>query len=309
VTPVLTWLGRAGFLVEAGGARLLVDPFFAAHEDRTFPPPPIDVHGARIDRVLVSHEHLDHLDPESLRGVAQRSPVVEAIAPLPPRDAIEAMPCHGVRPEDRLDLPGGAALRVVPAVHALHPRDGYPDGGDPPRFVGYVLEIDGVAIDHAGDTIADDRVLAGLHGVRVDVALLPVNGRTFFRERDDLAGNLDARDAVALAAHCSASAALGAAGITPPRPLSAEEIVGPAVRVLRPARPPADPARQRLRPTRETAVDLPPNPTLQRADFAASGPPSPRQRPPGRLASDRLPEELYAPSRMPSTPSEPQGPP
>jgi L-ascorbate 6-phosphate lactonase len=205
VTPVLTWLGQAGFLVEAGGARLLVDPFVSEHEARLFPPPPVDVFGARIDRVLVTHEHLDHLDPESLRAVAARSPGVAVVAPEPLREQVEGLPFHGVAPGDRLDLPGGVALRVVPAVHAVHPRDGYSEGGDPPRFVGYVLEVDGVAIYHGGDTIADDRVLAGLDGVRVDVALLPVNGRTFFREREDLAGNLDARDAVALAAHCGAS--------------------------------------------------------------------------------------------------------
>jgi L-ascorbate metabolism protein UlaG (beta-lactamase superfamily) len=205
MTPVLTWLGQAGFLIKAGGARLLVDPFFTEHEGRTFPPPPIDVFGARIDRVLVTHEHLDHLDPESLRGVAVRSPSVAVIAPEPLREQVEGIPFEGVRPGDRVDLPGGAAVRVVRAVHALHPEDGYSEGGDPPRFVGYVIEADGVAIYHAGDTIADDRVLAGLDGVRVDVALLPVNGRSFFRERDDLAGNLDARDAVALATHCGAS--------------------------------------------------------------------------------------------------------
>ncbi|MEA2384075.1 MAG: hypothetical protein QOH72_4046 [Solirubrobacteraceae bacterium] len=204
MTPVLTWLGQAGFLIEAGGARLLVDPFFSEHEGRTFPPPPIDVFGARIDRVLVTHEHLDHLDPASLRGIAARSPGVAAIAPEPLREQIHGLPFEGVRPGDELDLPGGLVVRVVRAVHALHPGDGYSEGGDPPRFVGYVIEADGVAIYHAGDTIGDDRVLAGLDGVRVDVALLPVNGRGYFRERNDLAGNLDARDAVALAAHCGA---------------------------------------------------------------------------------------------------------
>jgi L-ascorbate 6-phosphate lactonase len=204
MTPVLTWLGQASFLVEAAGARLLIDPFFSEHEARTSPPPPVDPHGARIDRVLITHEHLDHLDPASLAAVAERSPGVEVIAPEPLRAMVD-LPFHGVRPHDRLDLPGGGALHVVTAIHALHPEDGYSEGGDPPRFVGYVLELDGVAIYHSGDTIADDRVLAGLEGVRVDVALLPVNGRTFFRERRDLAGNLDARDAVALAAHCGAS--------------------------------------------------------------------------------------------------------
>jgi L-ascorbate 6-phosphate lactonase len=205
MTPVLTWLGQAGFLVEAGGARVLVDPFFSEHEGRTFPPPPIDVFGARIDRVLVTHEHLDHLDPRSLQGVAVRSPGVAVVAPESLRKQVEGVPFEGVRPGDRLDLPGGVAIRVVRAIHAVHPEDGYSEGGDPPRFVGYVIEADGVAIYHAGDTIGDERVLAGLDGVRVDVALLPVNGRSFFRERNDLAGNLDARDAVALAAHCGAS--------------------------------------------------------------------------------------------------------
>ena len=197
--PVLTWLGQAGFLLEAAGARLLIDPFFSEHEHRRYPPLPVDEFGARIDRVVVTHEHLDHLDPGSLQAIAERSPGVQAIGPMPLH--VDAMPFHGVTPGDTLDLPGGR-LRVVPAVHALHPDDGYTAD---PRFVGYVLQLDGVAIYHAGDTIASEALIAGLEGVTADIALLPVNGRGFFRERNDLAGNLDARDAVALAAHVGAS--------------------------------------------------------------------------------------------------------
>jgi L-ascorbate metabolism protein UlaG (beta-lactamase superfamily) len=206
VSVVLTWLGQAGVLIEAGGARLLIDPFLAEHEARRFPPPPLDPFGTAIDRVLVTHEHLDHLDPEGLAAIAERSPGVAVVAPEPLRDQVAGLPFHGVRPGDRLDLPGGGAVRVVPAIHALHPADGYGPGGDPPRFVGFVVETPGgVAVYHAGDTVADARLLDGLAGVRVDVAILPVNGRSFFREREDLAGNLDARDAVALAAHLGAS--------------------------------------------------------------------------------------------------------
>jgi len=205
MTPILTWLGQAGFLVEYGETRVLIDPFFSEHEARTFPPPPVDTFGTRIDRYLVTHQHLDHLDPGSLRAVAERSPDIAVIAPEPLRDTVEGLPFEGVRPGDRVELPGDAALRVVRAVHAVHPADGYSEGGDPPRFVGYVLEAEGVAIYHAGDTIADGRVIAGLEGVKVDVALLPVNGRDYFREQRGLSGNLDARDAVELAAHCGAS--------------------------------------------------------------------------------------------------------
>jgi L-ascorbate 6-phosphate lactonase len=200
VTTVLTWLGQSSFLIESGGARLLIDPFFSEREGRRFPPPSLDAYGTEIDRVLVTHEHLDHLDPESLTEIASRSPDVAVLAPAPLQDQVGDLTFQGVRPGDHVEIPGGHA-RVVPAIHALHPEDGYSAS---PRFVGYVLELEGVAIYHAGDTIAGEALVDGLEGIQVDVALLPVNGRSFFREQQDLAGNLDARDAVALAVHLGA---------------------------------------------------------------------------------------------------------
>jgi L-ascorbate 6-phosphate lactonase len=191
--PTLTWLGQSGFLIESAGRRLLIDPFFSDHEDRVYPPLPIDEFGANIDRLLVTHEHLDHLDSEALPQIAARSPGLEIIAPAP----IAGSDFTGVRPGDRLDN-----ITVVPAIHAVHPADGYSDGGG--RFVGYVLELEGVAIYHAGDTIATDELVAALEPLRIDIALLPVNGRSYFREQQDLAGNLDVRDAVALATRIGA---------------------------------------------------------------------------------------------------------
>ena len=201
--PVVTWLGQAGFKFEAAGRRILVDPFFSEHEGRRYPPPPVD---GGVDWLLVTHEHLDHLDPPSLRAVAERSPGLTVVAPAPleatVRDAAPDAAFVGVARGDRVPLGQAASATVVPAVHALHPRDGY---SDDPRFVGYVLELDGVAIYHAGDTLVTDAVVAALEALAVDVALLPVNGRTYFREANDLAGNMDARDAVALATRIGAT--------------------------------------------------------------------------------------------------------
>ena len=203
MAPVVTWLGQAGFLFEAAGRRILVDPFFSEHDGRRYPPPPVE---GDVDWLLVTHDHLDHLDPASLRAVAERSPQLTIVAPAlletMVREACPDAKFVGVARGDRVELGDASAATVVPAVHAVHPRDGY---SDDPRFVGYVLELDGVSLYHAGDTLVTDAVVAALEGLSVDVALLPVNGRTYFREQADLAGNMDTRDAVALATRIGAS--------------------------------------------------------------------------------------------------------
>jgi L-ascorbate 6-phosphate lactonase len=204
--PVVTWLGQAGFRFEVAGRCILVDPFFAEHEARTYPPPSLDEYASGCDWVLVTHEHLDHLDPYSLREIAARSSALTVVAPAPlepqVREACPDAEFVGVARGDRVELAGAGSATVVPAIHGLEPADGYPDD---PRFVGYVLELDGVSLYHAGDTIAADSLLAALAPLRVDIALLPVNGRTYFREREGLVGNLDVRDAVALATELGAS--------------------------------------------------------------------------------------------------------
>ncbi len=203
---VVTWLGQASFRFDAGGRRLLVDPFFAEHEHRTYPPLPVDEHGAGVDWLLVTHEHLDHLDPYSLRAVTARSPGLTIVAPAPLEPLVRAAAPDaaftGVERGDRVELPGAGRATVVPAIHGRTVADGY---ADDQAFVGYVLELEGTSVYHAGDTIVTDGLVEALAPLRVDVALLPVNGRGYFRERDELVGNMGPRDAVALAAEIGAS--------------------------------------------------------------------------------------------------------
>src|SRR3954453_18613434 len=101
--PTLTWLGQSGFLIESAGERLLIDPFFSEHDARMYPPPSIDEFGTGIDRLLVTHEHIDHLDAAALPQIAARSPGLEVIAPAP----IAGDDFTGVRPGDRLEVAGG----------------------------------------------------------------------------------------------------------------------------------------------------------------------------------------------------------
>jgi L-ascorbate metabolism protein UlaG (beta-lactamase superfamily) len=72
------------------------------------------------------------------------------------------------------------------------------------RFLGYVIEADGVRLYHAGDTIHYDGMEAVLRAFDLDAALLPVNGRHAEREARGIVGNLNEREAAWLAAEIGA---------------------------------------------------------------------------------------------------------
>ena len=73
------WIGHASTYVEIDGLRLLLDPVFAQRVSPLpvgpgrFHPPPIALADLpRIDAVLISHDHYDHLDMDTVRHLAQR---------------------------------------------------------------------------------------------------------------------------------------------------------------------------------------------------------------------------------------------
>jgi L-ascorbate metabolism protein UlaG (beta-lactamase superfamily) len=73
------WIGHASAYVEADGVRFLLDPVFAERVSplpvgpRRFHAPPIALADLPpIDAVLISHDHYDHLDMDTVRHLAQR---------------------------------------------------------------------------------------------------------------------------------------------------------------------------------------------------------------------------------------------
>jgi L-ascorbate metabolism protein UlaG (beta-lactamase superfamily) len=206
----LTWLGQAGFRIELCRTVVVVDPWITAHEDRITEVAPHELAADGVDVLLVTHEHLDHLDLQFLPTLIERSPTARVVLPAAIADQVE-----GIVPESRLVRvePGdvvelaGVDLHVTPAFHGLSIEHGYGDGsvvGGGPRFVGYVLGRER-GIYHAGDTIVTDELVDALEPVDVGVTLLPINGRDAEREARGIIGNMDAGEAVGLALRIGAS--------------------------------------------------------------------------------------------------------
>jgi hypothetical protein len=76
----VTWLGHSTTLVELDGAVSLTDPMFSERASpstlagpKRFHPPPLALEDLpRIDAVVVSHDHYDHLDMRSIQALAKK---------------------------------------------------------------------------------------------------------------------------------------------------------------------------------------------------------------------------------------------
>ena len=165
----IVWLGHATVDVRMdGGGRFLTDPVLGrrcAHLHRHRGDAALD--DGRIDALLVSHLHHDHLDLPSLRRLAKGTPV------LVPRGGGRVVAKAGHEPVevavgDTVDI-AGTRVTAVPADH------------DGRRFlsratatpIGYLLERDGTVVYFPGDTDLHP-VMADLPAP--DVALLPIGG-------------------------------------------------------------------------------------------------------------------------------------
>lgn len=209
--PGLFWLGQAGFWIETGHHRILVDPYLSdslakkyarkKHPHRRMMPPPVSVEALpRPDVVLITHAHTDHLDPETLAPLHIRFPDLEFVVP----GAREEMARQRIGASanlvlvdagDNLSPLDGLTIRVFPAAHEAFDHDLY--GRHP--YLGYGISSNGLRVYHSGDSIPFEGLQHLIADFAPHIALLPVNGRDADRLADGIPGNFTLEEAIELA--------------------------------------------------------------------------------------------------------------
>ena len=222
---VAVWfIGQAGFIIKfSSGTICYLDPWLSdlSGGPRAYPIP-LDPHLiTHCDILLTSHDHGDHIDVDADPIIMRQSPQATWVAPR----GAEALACRLGGTEKRtLLLDGDEAAMVhdvritaIPSTHygffsekrytpaeeawyATIPAQLPPERRGTERFIGFVLECDGITIYHAGDN-------NGYHGFlerlarwpHFDLMLLPINGRDWFREQHGAIGNFTHREAAQVA--------------------------------------------------------------------------------------------------------------
>lgn len=208
----MSWFGQAGFAITANGRTALIDPFLSPHEGRRYEASLAPSSTVDVDLVMCTHEHIDHFDATAAPGIAAASPGAVFVVPAPIVDQVTEVGIAservlGVQPGESHEV-AGFTISAVPACHGVTMEDAYGFGeelsGGAIRFLGYVVDVSGVRLYHAGDTIHYEGMEARVRAFAPDVALLPVNGRHAEREARGIPGNLNEREAAWLAAEIGA---------------------------------------------------------------------------------------------------------
>jgi L-ascorbate 6-phosphate lactonase len=200
-------IGQSGFFVRGGDTSLLFDPYLTVSSRRAWPAPLAPDEITHVDYVFCTHDHSDHLDPFAVSGIAGAAPKTQFLVAPAARDKMLSL---GVS-ADRLLTPavdeavqvGAITVHAVPASHGdsakpiaeavwePDPQRGY-------RYVGFVVDLNGVRFYHAGDTTIYPGMVERLQPLDIDIALIPINGRDWFREQRQIIGNCDHREAADL---------------------------------------------------------------------------------------------------------------
>lgn len=214
------WFGQGSFAFRFGThATILVDPYLSDAIERTRDWHRLFAHRVRPEDVsllgetrpgdtgvpgearpgaptgtalLLTHDHMDHFDEETVQQAVQEGMAVGG-------------PASCRRHYDRLGLPGerfvplnrGArwelgtvSVEAAPAHHSSGPDQVY-------DAVGYAFRYAGKTIYHVGDSEYTDEVALFARGLRPDLLTVPVNG---------ILGNMGPADAAQMAQECGARA-------------------------------------------------------------------------------------------------------
>jgi L-ascorbate metabolism protein UlaG (beta-lactamase superfamily) len=204
----LWWLGQSGYLIQWQGHHLLIDPYLSDSltkkyagtnkphvrmTDRVIAPERLDF----VDVVTSSHNHTDHLDGETLIPLWKANPKLKVIVSRANIDfaaeRLQVLPekLTPIRANDEAIKVDLFKVSAIPSAHEALEQD---ENGDH-RFIGLIIQIGKSTIYHSGDCIPYQGQVERLQNWKIDLALLPINGRD---PKRGVPGNFTAEEAAQL---------------------------------------------------------------------------------------------------------------
>lgn len=166
------WLGQAGLLIEADGKKIIVDPYLSDSVEKINPlnyrrvPVNEEFFKIRPDIIVLTHDHLDHTDPETLEKYLNE---YSGITVLASKNAWNTARSFG-KDHNYVMFNQGTVWTedglVFTAVAAEHSDD---------YAIGFIIDDGNRKYYITGDTLYNKRIFADIPE-DINTLFLPVNG-------------------------------------------------------------------------------------------------------------------------------------
>ena len=166
----ITYVCNDGFILVAGGRKILIDALFQDSNDICRIDPPGDAAGFsqppfdHADLVLVSHNHWDHFDPQSVGGYLLENPGTTLIAEKSAADALmQQFPSFDLIAErvHSVELARGQSTQLNLAgvnVELINIPADVPN-------LAFLFQLGEFNFFHSGDANFDEKVFSNLEGI------------------------------------------------------------------------------------------------------------------------------------------------
>ena len=168
----ITWIGQAGLLIETSGKKIMVDPYLSDSVEKINPKnwrrAAVDesLFEEDIDMIVITHDHLDHLDPQTLEKFLEKD---KALTVLAPYNAWQQVRKNGKNHNYVMFNRGtiwtqdGITFTAVKAEHSDL------------TAIGFIIEDDEFKVYVTGDTLYNKDIFPELPK-NLDAVFLPING-------------------------------------------------------------------------------------------------------------------------------------
>ena len=163
----IRFLGQSGYLLETKNSQIIIDPYLSDSVNRVagrprLHPLPILPKDIVCDAIICTHNHLDHLDPDTLSLVGDEQFIVTT------QEGKEVLATLGKT--NVAVLTQGESMNIgdftLTAVYACHTVEAF----------GLVVSVEGKTLYFSGDTLFHEQLFS-IASYHPDITFICINGR------------------------------------------------------------------------------------------------------------------------------------
>ena len=173
----IRFLGQSGYILKSGNTEIIIDPYLSDSVNRAVKRPrmlpvPIDPEKIDCDAVICTHNHLDHLDPDTVIKINKNQFYITTNEGKSELEGLGRSNTKALNEGESIDV-GNFSITAVFADHTV-------------EAFGLIIRAEGKTLYFSGDTLFNEKLFR-IAEYKPDCTFICINGRL---------GNMNVKEAL-----------------------------------------------------------------------------------------------------------------